>query len=1132
MQCKVLIRRRACKSRHGFTKTLLVMKLTSILILGACLQISAHVHSQTVSFSGKDVPLEKVFAAVEKQTGYVFFFDEAILKDARPVTIRAENDPLSLFLSRVLSGQPLKFSFQNKTIIISRREIIPAPALPDTIPRPSAAQTLLGVVMDMNTAPLAGASVTVEATGKSTITDGRGAFTIPAPAAKSKILISYVGYQTREVILSAGQQQLFIQLAVAVNVLDEEVVQAYGKTSQRLSVANITRISGEEIQKQPVMNPLLALNGRMPGVSITPVNGYISAPVKVEVRGRNTVNPALVADPLYVIDGVPLTILDVNVSFNASSYKNGSTGFFQAGLMSNTQGQSPLFSVNPADIESISVLKDAAATAIYGSRGANGVILITTKRTKPGKTRLDINVQQSISTVPRHWDMPNTSEYLQMRREALKNDGLPVNIANIPELAWDTTQNTDWQKEFWGVAKSTDASISLSGGDRNTSFNLGAGYNESQDITTLNGTNQRINISTNLTHRSSDQKLTVNLRALYTYTYVKAISSPTAITAPPNAPRIFNEKGDLNYAAWTAAGIGDRFPFSGVLVPSGNSTNFINAGLRINYNLIKGLNLSINAGYSNAQSATTTFNPMAAQNPAFTRTGLASFGNSTINNLNIEPEVNYTSYIGSGRLELLAGGTYQNSTSKGATIVGSGYTNDALLQSISNAAFIASASQQAAQKKYASIHGRINYNWLNKYILEFTGNRDGSSNFGPGRQFGNFWSVGGAWIASEEAWAKRLLPSWWSFFKLNASYGVTGLDGGGAYQYLSQWKVPSLSGAAPAYNGIVPMTPYNPVNQDYQWQETKKINADLSLGFLDDKITLTLSWYRNRCNNQLTNIPTPVYTGFSSIWGNSPANVENSGWEGSINAKLITTKDFSWTLGFNIGINRNKLLSYPNFEFSSYYLSQKIGVSLNTIYLFHHLGINPQTGARSYEDYNHDGVVSQAPGTPPATGMDDKYVALDVTPRYVGGFSHQFSYKRFMLSLFCTFKKQMAQLPYTGVAGGMGNIPQDIFDSHWQQPGDQTIYPRFTTSTLLSNTRFAQSDGSYTDASFVRLSNLSFTYSLPEKVCKKLHMQGLSFSLNTSNLFIITGYPGIDPDVTYGSLPQPRTIAGKISFNF
>jgi TonB-linked SusC/RagA family outer membrane protein len=1115
--------------RHGITKTLLVMKLTSILMLAACLQVAAHVHSQTVSFSGSNVSLEKIFSIVEKQTGYVFFYDEAILKDTRPVSIKAENYSLQLFLSCVLNNQPLKFSFQNKTIIISRKEVV-LPPVADTTERPAAQPMLGGIVVDMNNMLLAGASVSVKGTGKSTITNGRGAFSIPMPAPKSKIVVSFVGYTTREVVLQEAEQQMIIQLAVAVNVLDEEVVEAYGKTSKRLAVGNIVKVSGEDIQRQPVMNPLLALNGRVPGVLVTPTSGYQSAPVKVEIRGRNTIDKNLVSDPLYVIDGMPLTILDIGGSSLQSSYENGSTGFVQAGLVSNTKGQSPLFSINPADIESISVLKDAAATAIYGSRGANGVILITTKRTKPGKTRMNVNVQQAVSMAPKRWDLLKTPEYLQMRRETLKNDGTPLTMAFIPELSWDTTRYTDWQKEMWGVAKSTDASMSVSGGDRLTSFNIGAGLTNSQDITTLNGKNQRINFSSTITHRSSDQKLTIDLRALYTNTYVKAIITPNVTALPPNAPPIFNEKGGLNYAEWNAVGLSTSFPFDVILRPSIANTNFINASLRLSYVFAKGLTGSVNGGYNNAQTNTEYYQPIAALNPINNPTGTAAFGNSSNNNWNVEPQLNYTTYVGTGRLEVMAGGTYQRSHTQGTTVVGAGYTNDALIQSISNAP-IMSSSQDAAQKRYASIHGRINYNWQNKYILELAGNRDGSSSFGPGKQFGNFWSVGGAWIASEEEWLQPLLPSWWSYLKLNGSYGVTGLDAGASYQYLSEWKLPRTG--MPNYNGIRPMAPVHAVNPDYQWQENKKINVDLNMGFLKDRITLTATWYRNRCNNQLTSIPIPSYTGFTGVLGNSPANVENSGWEGSVNAQVIATKNVSWTLGFNIGVNRNKLLDYPDFEFSSYYTTNLIGKSLNTVYLYHYLGVNPQTGRRAVYDYNHDGVITDVSKAPPASGADDKYIAMDPTPRYSGGISSAVTYKRFSLNLFFNFKKQMGKIPYTGTAGPIGNIPSYIYNDHWQMPGDQTTYPRFITVPTTSEGWFARSDGAYADASFIRCTNLAFSYSLPDAACKKLHIQGLAFSANMSNLFTITKYKGIDPDVLgFGNLPQPRTIAGKLSFNF
>jgi len=1113
------------------------MKLTSILLLGVLMQVSARVHSQTVSFSGRDVPLEKIFASVEKQTGYVFFYDETILKDARPVTIRAENYSLPLFLSCILNGQPYRFSFQNKTIVISRKEPVPDPALPatDTVIHPPGRQILTGRVIDINGTPLSGASVTIRESGKSTLTDGQGMFHIPASAAKSKLIVSFIGYNTREIVLSADQHELYVQLTVAVNALDEEVVQAYGKTSQRLAVGSIFQVSGEDLQKQPVMNPLLALDGKVPGLQITPTSGYASAPVKVEIRGRNTINATLVSDPLYVIDGVPLTILDLtNTSFNKSSYANGSTGFVQAGLISNTGGQSPLFSLNSMDIESITVLKDAAATAIYGSRGANGVILITTKRPKPGQTQFNIRVEQGTVTPPRHIQLLNTPQYVQMRREALKNDGLPLTATYAPDLVnWDTTRYTDWQKQIWGVAKKTDATLELMGGDSHTSFRIGAGYDNQQDITTLNGGNKRVNLSLSLTHHSPNEKLTLTVSAAYGYTYAKTILMPSLGNLAPNAPSIFNAKGDLNYAAWNAAGLGSSFQFASILTPSVTSNNFLNGGLVLNYVMAKGLNMGFTVGYNNSQNSTAYYSSIASQNPIYPRSAAAGFGISGINNWDIEPLISYTVYIGSGKLDCMAGGTLTNSISKGTTLAGFGYTNDALLQSITNAPY-QSSSQNSAQAKTSNIHGRIQYNWQNKYILELDGNRYGSSNFGPGRQYGNFWSAGGGWIVSEEKWIKRVLPSWWNFFKLDANYGVTGSDAGGAYQYLSQWTTPAGTyGQLPQYNGIIPLLPLHAVNQDYQWQENRKINADLTLGFLKDRISLMVTWYRDRCNNQLTSaVPTPVFTGFPTITGNSPANVQNIGWEGNITARAIKGKDFSWNLNFNISINRNKLLAYPNFELSPYYTTLKIGKSLNTQYLYHYEGINPQNGQPSFADHNHDGVISYNPNIPTGTGNDDRYIALDINSRYFGGFGSNFMYKSFGLSLGFSYNKVQSQMALSAFGGGMGNIPVAIFNDHWQKPGDHTRYARFSTGGLASFGNFNQSDGAYVDGSYIRLNNVTFSYTLPAAVCKRMHMKGAGFSLNTQNIFIITGYKGVDPQTPATNLPQPKTIIGTMTLNF
>jgi len=1131
---------KALPGLRGFVsaKTWRIMRLTTSLLTICCLHAAALGNAQQVTYSASKEPLQKVFAAIEQQTGYVFFYDIPLIRQAKPVSIELKNVPLDQALNAVLKDQLLTWTIEKKTIIISPKPVAPVPVWTpraDTAISPSGQPLLSGLVMDMNGQVLSGASITIKETGKSTLTDSRGAFHMQAPAAKAKVIISYVGYTTREIALAEGQRDMFVQLTIAVDALDEEVVQAYGKTSMRLTVGNMVKISGEELQKQPVMNALLALSGRVPGMLVTPTSGYLSAPVKVEIRGRNTINSSLVSDPLYVIDGVPLSILDINVSFfTQGSYDKGSTGFFQAGVQSYAGGQSPLFSINPADIESITVLKDAAATSIYGARGANGVILINTKKAKPGKTKFDVGVQESIMTVPKQWDMLNTSQYLQIRREALKNDGLAFTVANAPELGWDTTRSVDWQKEILSWSKNTEANVRLSGGDRQTSFVVSGSYTQSKELTNYDGKNQRATLSSSLTHKSTNQKLTLDINTTYSYTNVKSIGMPSFISyLPPNAPPIFDAKGALNYADWNKVGLGSAFPFVTILRTSGSLTNFINAGVGVSYNVAKGLTVSFKGGYSNGQSNAFWYNPIASQNPITGILGNAGFGYTTINNWNIDPQVNYSFYIGGGRLELMAGSSYQSSITKGTTLVGSNYTNDALLQSISNAASITSG-QQEARRKYANIRTRINYNWRNKYILELTGNREGSSNFGPGRQYGQFWSAGGAWIASEEKWMKSLLPSWWSFLKLNGSYGLTGTEAGASYQYLTQWTTPSDYSGIPQqqYNGVTPMALLHAVNPDYQWQETRKLNIDLSMGFLKDRIMLTATWYRNECNNQLTNVPIPAFSGFTTVIGNSPANVRNTGWEGSIHARLVESKTFSWAFDFNIGANKNILLSYPNFELSPYYSTMKIGKSLNSKFLFHYLGINPQNGKRSFEDYNHDGFVTSMAAMPPGTLNDDRYVALDPTPKYEGGITNTFTYKRIALTLHCIYKNLLAQKAFAGTAGAMGNTPTEILGKYWQQPGDQAVYPRLTASSSTSDSQFTQSDGYYVDASFVRLAAVALAYSLPDAACKRMHMQGATISVNTSNLINITGFKGLDPEVSSLSLPQPRIIAARISLNF
>jgi TonB-linked SusC/RagA family outer membrane protein len=1128
--------------KGALTKTLRVMRLTALIVFTACMQVSAASNAQTITLSARNESLIRVFEAIRQQTGYEFLCNVFALQKAAPVTVEFKNASVEEVLAKIFRDQPLTYTILNgKTIVVKEKVASPTLASPPVVadtphPRLSATVGLLGVVQNERGDPLSGATVAVKGQEKGTVTDEKGYFLIRGAPVGSELIISFIGYAPGHLTVEAVPRLTVITLILAVNELDRAVVQAYGTTSQRMTTGNIARVGAEEIEKQPVMNPLLALEGRVAGLVITPTTGYASGPVKVEIRGRNTINPGFTSDPLYIIDGVPLTVLEVG---GMSSYQGGSSGFVQNGVFAPAGGQSPLFSLNPADIESIEVLKDADATAIYGSRGANGVILITTKKGKAGKTKFDLGLTQGMSEVTRHWSMLNTTQYLQMRREAFKNDGITPTIGNAPDLLlWDTTRYSNWQDQLWGgMGKVTNLQTGLSGGDDRTVFRIGMGYTRQTEIMTNSGANQRASISFNLNHHSLDQKFSVSLTTNYSYSLINTIPTPSAVSLAPDAPPIYNSSGGLNYAPWDAAGVGYEFPFSNLLTSYTSQTNMLSSNLTMNYELVKGLTARVSLGYNNSELHNSRLRTIAAQDPATNPTGWAQFGETRNNNWIIEPQLNYRKFIGEGKLDILLGGSDQSTLTDGTYEDGIGYTNDAFIRTIANAPVVI-VGESYAQYKYAAVFGRINYNWGSKYILNLNARRDGSSRFGPGKQFGNCGSVGAAWIASEENWVKKALPAAISFVKLRSSYGLTGSDGIGDYEYLSQWANSSSAGGTPlpTYMGITPLVNTHAVDQEYHWQTNKKGEAALDLGFLpDSRLLLEVAYYQDRCNDQLLPYPTAAFTGFTSVTANWPAKVQNSGWEVLLNAKIIKTSAFSWSANFNIGINRNKLLAYPGLASSPYFNQYKVGRSLNEQYLLHYTGVDPLTGQYSFRDYTHDGVITQDYSVSPGTVDDDRYIAIDMSPKYSGGMGNQFSYKNYSFSFFLSFRNQIGQNAYTGAGfpGTMNNQSPDIYNNHWQKPGDKATFARFTTQGTSSDYNFWASDGRYTDASFVRLSNLSFSYALPAASARKAHLQGCTLYIRAENILVLTRYKGIDPETGgFGNMPPARIFTGGVSFNF
>ncbi len=1000
---------------------------------------------------------------------------------------------------------------------------IPLLCASSTFAQPSPGRDITGKVINERGEPLANANVSIK-NGRGTVTNARGQFLLKNVTPNDILQISFVGYSSQTVAVK-DQPVFNIVLQQAENELDRVVVQGYGTTSDRLRTGSIVKVTSEQIAKQPVMNVLNVLQGQTPGAVVTNASGYASGTVKVEIRGRNTINSNFPSEPLYVIDGVPLTILDVAGTDN---YNNGSQGMIRSGIESPAKGQSPLFSINPNDVESIEILKDADATAIYGSRASNGVILITTKSGKPGKTNFDFNFFQGMQKITNRYEMLNTQQYIQMRKEALANDGIAIDNSSAPDLVeWDTTKYTDWQKYLFGnIGNTTDFQGTLTGGNAQTTFRVGGSYHSQSDILALSGANKRGTLSFNFNQKSLNQKFKLSLSALYSSTYVDIISSPGNPLIAPNAPDVYDINGKLNYSGWGR--LQGYYPFAQLLQPYLANTNLLNSSMNISYEIIKGLLLKTDLGYGSSQNDQRRFRTIASQNPRFNPKGQADFGYSFFHNLIIEPQLEYNTFIKSGKITVLMGGSWQKNETNGIIQGGAEYMNDVLLSSVNNAP-IKYTSSYKGEYKYAALFGRLSYNLDNKYIVNVNSRRDGSSRFGPGRQYGNFGSVGAAWIFSEERIIKKNLR-FLNFGKLRVSYGLTGGDQIGDYAYLTQWSFRGNS----RYNSINPIVPIQHTDSTLQWQVNKKLEISLALGFFNDRIIIEANWYRHRCNNQLVDFPIPPYTGFSEVVSNSPANVQNTGIELMLNVKIISTKDFNWGLKFNISKNRNKLLSYPNFSQSPYVNQFTIGKSLNIIKRLHYIGVDPETGYYQFEDLNKDGVIKIDLSGKTA---DDRY-DLDRSVKFDGGLNNTLTYKRWELNFLFYFRKQIGTNAFASynTPGSISNISQEVFYNHWQKPGDIAKYAKFTTdgsSDPSYQNFYSYSDGIYTDASYIRLKNLSLSYALPETVYKKAMMKACRLFIQGENLFIITKYKGADPAVmVFGDMPIPKIITAGVSCTF
>jgi TonB-linked SusC/RagA family outer membrane protein len=1080
---KKLVQPRGCT-----INILLIMKLTTLILITAILQVSANTFAQKITLSERNAPLNKIFEKISDQTGFDFLVSTENLKMAKSVTINVQNEDLKSALDKIFTGQPLSFVIQEKMVVVSKK------ALTTTLSEIGKDTVIHGIVTDESGRPLVGATVKTKGKGAIALTNNNGLFDILVNNTKIIIMVSYVGYQTKEYLLSSFDTKIIsIQLLPETSSLNQVQIIGYGTTTKRFNTGSTGSVSAKEIETQPVSNPLSALQGKVSGVLVQTQNGLPGGAIKVQIRGQGSL--ASGTDPLYVVDGIPF----LSASLAGNTAASGANGAI-----------SPLSIINPNDILSIDILKDADATAIYGSRAANGVVLITTKKGVAGKDKISVDLSEGISKISRlDNQVLNLPQYLKLRKDAFANDGILPDVYSAPDLlSWDTTKTTDWQKYFYAkAAHVTTIRASLSGGDELNSYLFSLNYRNEGTI--LPGDERYIKGGGffNFRHSSQNKKFNYALAISYDKDDNKTLYSSInnqAFTLPPNFP-VYNPDGSYNWD------IGN--PVASLLQHQESKTDYLNINNNFGYRFSPYLNAQVSVGYNSYRLDQVATLPLISQNPSFDPVATAYFGNNLSQRYIIEPQLTFQKQISKGSFTTLIGATYQRQVNTGSLIEGDGVSNPSLLGNIGAATTLLNGTNSYTLYKYASIFSRVNYNWAGKYIIDVNFRRDGSSRFGPNKQFGNFYAVGAAWLFSEEPFFKNKID-WLSYGKLRSSIGTTGNDQISDYQYLASY------GAGTVYGGSSTLSPTRVANPNYSWETTHKVEGAVELGFLKDRILFTAAWYRHLSSNQLIQYKVPVLTGFASYQANFPAEIENTGLEFDLNANIISAANFKWNSSINATLPHNKLKSFPNIEGSTYANTYRVGQDLSAVKGYQLVGIDPQTGLAIIKDQNGDGVISI-----PA----DLIILGKTSPDFFGGWSNSLSFNSIELNFSFEFVKRRYPRTQPVLGAYPSNDPLFVQD-RWEKPGDITSIPR--ASVNISSSQFNATN--LGDASYARLKNVGISFSLPTKVAQSAGVKELKLYLNAENLLVFANKDRFDPEISGAAsgMPPLKTIVVGLKTNF
>lgn len=960
--------------------------------------------------------------------------------------------------------------------------------------------------------PIPGANVLIKGTKSSVETGFDGEFSLNAKSG-DKLIVSFIGMRNVEVAASATVN---VKMANSTNELETVLVVGYGTSSKKKSTDAIAKVTAKDIQQVPVANVQNALVGKLAGVQITQTNGKVEGGVSVRVRGAASISAG--SEPLYVLDGMPLITSDES---------------------SNGAPTNPLLTLSPSEIESIDVLKDASSAAIYGARGANGVVIITTKKGKEGKANFSVNFSQGVSQATNKREWLNAAQYIELFSEAAINGEFGDGTGDVLDAEdqfdelnpdWRNGQvDTDWQDLAFQNGTTTDADFSVAGGDAKTKYFFSGAYNNTKGIIVTNAL-ERITARTNVSHKVSNS-FTTGMNLSFSRAQIDRVQDDNAFVTPLQAVA----QSPLSPAR-LADGTGNPNTLYANFLLAIDNSYWKTLVRRVTGKVFGELkiipSLKFNSDF-NYDLMSQTEDSWTGSKAPFQSTDGEVFASS----------VNNESYIFSNYLtfdktfsekhtfNIVAGTEFNKYNRRYQDVTGIGFPNDTF-QTIDGAAEILNGAGNETDYTFVSLFGRLNYSFDNKYLFKASIRRDGSSRFGKNERYGVFPAFSAGWIMSEESFLKD--NNVISFLKLKGSWGQLGNAEIGNFASRQLY-------AQNSYNLKTGLSFIQAGNDDLTWEKSSQVDLGFEIGFLN-RFNMEVDYYDKKTNDLLFALPIAISSGISTVNKNI-GDIKSSGFEFTLNSKNIENDNFKWNTSFNITTNKTEVTALANnTDVVGAYTINRVGENVSAFYLKEYAGVDPQNGDALYikNTVNSDGSIDRSTTNDYAEAQ--RVVTGNPFPELMAGLTNTLNYKNFDLNF--TFQGEWGASIYNS-AGKYQSVNGDYFDNQtsdqmnrWRNPGDITNVPQarlYGGNGTGESTRFLDS------ADFIRLRNLTLGYTLPTQTLKETGLSSVRLYFTGVNLLTFTDYEGYDPEARrddqgigeeFYSAPPAKTLALGVNINF